>query len=201
VVEIQEQIEKAVEEAEEAHEAKGARFRNRVAIYVGLVGLALAIVHMAGAAASKHAMLSGLETSDTYAYYQAKVIRTSILESTTATLNQIGATTQDNAVKAKIADQTKSWAADIQKMTDDPKGGHGEKQLLATAGKSHQRQLRSMARDENYDLAETLLQVAIVFASISIVATSPALVGASVVMAILGALAGLNGWLLLVELV
>jgi hypothetical protein len=200
VVDIQEEIERAVEQTEEAHEAKSAKFRNKVAIYVGFVGLLLAVVHMAGGAATKHAMLSGLESSDTWSYYQAKVIRSSILDSASTELGQFAAVTPDAGVKARIADQTKAWAKDIQRMKDDPKGGHGMKQLQASAEAIHARQLHAMAQDENYDLAETLLQVAIVFASIAMVATSPMLFSASIVMTVLGALAGLNGWLLLAEL-
>jgi hypothetical protein len=200
VVEIQEEIERAVEHTEEVRETKSAKFRNRVAIYVGFVGLMLAVVHMAGGMAAKHAMLSGLETSDTWNYYQAKTIRQSVLDSATTEINQLALVTSDPGVKAKITQQTQSWNQEIQRLKDDPKGGHGAKQLQAAAEKTHERQVHAMAQDENYDLAETLLQVAIVFASISMVAMSPMLVGASIVMTTLGILAGLNGWLLMVEL-
>jgi hypothetical protein len=199
VVEIQEQIERAVEHAEEEHEAKGNAFRTRVAIYIGLVGLILAVVHMAGAAASKHAMLSGLETSDTYAYYQAKVLRQVVLDSSTVELNNFAASTGDNGVKQRVSEQIAAWAKDIDKIKDDPKGGHGQKQLLDAAQKSHERQVTAMASDENYDLAEALLQVAIVFASIAMVANVRMLVLGSVVMSALGILAGIKGWLLLFE--
>lgn len=66
--------------------------------------------------------------------------------------------------------------------------------------RTEKQEIEQQAKDPYFDYAEVLLQIAIVMATIAIIAGSRAIFGFAVGAAALGALLSLNGFLLLVRL-
>jgi hypothetical protein len=58
----------------------------------------------------------------------------------------------------------------------------------------------AVAKDDNFDLAEVALQLALVLGSVAILATNRKVLAASAVLGAIGALLTLNGFLLLFPL-
>src|SRR5439155_15179934 len=83
--EIAEQIEEHSEP--HAHAAPSHDwFRRLTAIYVGVAAMLLAIAALGGAEATKDMLNSNIHASDTFAFYQAKNIRQTLYQTSTAEL-------------------------------------------------------------------------------------------------------------------
>jgi hypothetical protein len=199
--EIAEQIEEHAEP--HAHAAPTHDwFRRLTAIYVGVAAMLLAIAALGGADATKEMLNANIHASDTYAFYQAKNIRQTLYQTSTAELELLaaGAAALSESDKAKTAELIKRYRDTIARYESEPATGEGKKELMAKAkGWEHKRE-HAAAQLPNFEYAEALLQIAIVLGSVAIVASSPALLGVSGVLAVFGFLLTLNGYLLLVPL-
>jgi len=169
-------------------------FRRLAGIYLGIVAMLLAIASLGGGAATKEMLSANIHASDTYAYYQAKYLR-QIHYQTAADLLEAAGTSGDGAKTAALIQRYRQTAA---RYESEPDTGDGKKELLAKAHDWEARRELATARDPNFELAEALLQIAIVIGSVSIVAVSRWLLGLSSVLAICGIALTLNGFFLLV---
>ncbi len=177
--------------------ARDKAFTRRVALTTALYAVVLAITALGGSNATKEMLLAQQQASDQWAFYQAKVIREHQYRAQAlrleAELLERGATMLP-AVRAKYEELRGKFA-------DEETRYGAEKRDIEKAAKrlEHERDV-NRERDPNFDLAEALLQIAIVIASVSILSTSRPLYGVSIVFAVIGAILSLNGFLLLVHL-
>ncbi|TMJ16346.1 MAG: DUF4337 domain-containing protein [Alphaproteobacteria bacterium] len=86
------------------------------------------------------------------------------------------------------------------KAPGDPLKGEGKKELKARAQSFEQGFEQASERDNNFDLAEVLLQLALVLGSVAILALSRWTLIVSALLGIAGSLLTLNGFFLLVPL-
>ena len=175
-----EMIDEAIERAEgersvvdTAERAAERRFRDRVALMVGVCAVALAIVHMAAAGAARTSLIKGIEASDTFDYMQAKIVRETIAK----------AAAQSGAVAP--ADRA-AWSAEAQRLRTPDAAGHAIPQLQAAGDAERRTGERASAASEGYEVGETALQMAIVLLSIALVARSRAIVGGAAILAVAG---------------
>lgn len=86
------------------------------------------------------------------------------------------------------------------RMQSEPETGDGMRELEPKARAFEARRERAQQQDPNFDYSQALFQIAIVLASVSIVAASRWLLGLALGMGGLATLLLLNGFLLLVPL-
>jgi uncharacterized protein DUF4337 len=198
--EIAESIHGHHEEAHGAHADDG--FRRLTGIYLGIVAMLLAITTLGGSNATKVMLNANIQASDTYGYYQSKNIRETSYRLAADQLEaQLAAEPgMPGPAKAKIAGAVKSWRATADRYQNDPAGGRGMTQLLASAKEFEARRDRAAERDPNFDYAEALFQIAIVLGSVAIVAASRPLLKLSGGLVVVAALLMLNGYFLLFHL-
>jgi Domain of unknown function (DUF4337) len=198
--EIAESIYGHHEEAHGAHADDG--FRRLTGIYLGIVAMLLAITTLGGSNATKVMLNANIQASDTYGYYQSKNIRETSYRLAADQLEaQLAAEPgMPGPAKAKIAGAVKSWRATAERYQNDPAGGRGMTQLLASAKEFEARRDRAAERDPNFDYAEALFQIAIVLGSVAIVAASRPLLKLSGGLVVVAALLMLNGYFLLFHL-
>lgn len=173
---IEEAIERAEDKnsaAEKEERAKERSFRDRVALLVGCFAVALAIVHMAAAAAQRESLLKGIEASDTFAYMQAKIVREAIFKTAAASSS------------ASDADK-QAWTAEALRLRAPDAAGHGIGQLQEEGIKQRADGARAVTAGESYELGETGLQLAIVLLSIALVARSFWITAAASLLAVTG---------------
>ena len=170
-------------------------FRKLAGIYLGIVAMLLAIASLGGGAATKEMLAANIHASDTYAYYQAKVLRQVHYQ---VAADFLEATSTGDP--AKTAELIKRYRETAARYESEPKTGDGKKELLAKAHEWEVRRDTAAARDPNFEFAEALLQIAIVIGSVSIVSVSRWLLGLSAAAAVCGVALTANGFLLLVPL-
>jgi hypothetical protein len=180
-----------------AEAAQDKAFTRRVALTTAVYAVVLALTSLGGNNATKEMLLAQQQASDQWAFYQAKVIREHQYRIQAlrleAELLERGATVRPEA-RAKYEELRKQFA-------DEEKRYNAEKKDIEKDAKrlEHERDV-NRAKDPNFDLAEAVLQIAIVVASVSILATSRPLYLVSIAFALLGVLLCLNGFVLLVHL-
>jgi hypothetical protein len=180
--------------AEELEEIKGKTFTKRVALITAVYAVALAITSLGGNNAMKEMLLAQQQSSDQWAFYQAKVIREHLYRSQKMRL-EIDLLERSGSLKPEV----KARLENLLKATGEEEARYNkEKKEIEREAKKleHERDV-NRDKDPYFDYAEVLLQIAIVMASVSILSSSRPVFGFSVVAAALGAILSLNGYLLL----
>jgi hypothetical protein len=182
---------------EELLEVKATAFTKRVALVTAVFAVILAITSLGGSNAMKEMLLAQQQSSDQWAFYQAKVIREHLYRSQKMRLELDlleGADTLKPELRSKME-------AILEKIGEEEERYRQEKQDIEMAAKKLEAQ-RDLNRDKDpyFDYAEVLLQIAIVMATISIIATSPLMFFFSLGLAILGTLLSINGFFLIVQI-
>ncbi len=180
----------------ELEEHREKAFSRGVALTTAVYAVVLAVASLGGNNAMKEMLLAQQQSSDHWAYYQAKVVREHLNRA-----NKILVEAQlaepsalRGAERAKYEALAGRFADEEKRMADDKKDIEKEARKL-----EHERDVYR-AKDPYFDYAEVLLQIAIVSASVSILSASRPMFWFSLALAILGAALAANGFLLLVRL-
>ncbi|HEY6816492.1 MAG TPA: DUF4337 domain-containing protein [Croceibacterium sp.] len=194
-----------LKEQRSEHE-QGERFNNVAALVIATMAAILAIGGLGGGNATDDMIISNIRASDTWAFYQAKNARQTMYEIELAELEsrlpQAGAGRA--ALEARIADAKATIARyddePDAEAPDDPLRGEGKKQLRAQAQAFEAAREVAVAKDDNFDLAEVALQLALVLGSVAILASNRTVLAAAGVLGAVGAVLTLNGFALLFPL-
>ena len=180
-----------------AEEAQDKAFTRRVALTTAIYAVFMAITSLGGNNATKEMLLAQQQSSDQWAFYQAKVIREHQYRAQALRL-EVELAERGAAMPPAVRARYEKLR---QKFAEEEKRYNTEKKEIEKDAKKleHERDV-NRARDPNFDFAEAVLQIAIVIASVSILATSRALYAISLVFAAAGLLLCLNGFLLWVKL-
>ena len=193
--------------AESAHNRDAAarsddRFRRGAAVFLGLLGMLLAIASLGGENAMKETVNANILASDTYAFYQARNERQTGYQLAADTLEALLAAspTLTPTQRAPIEKRLTDYHASINHFESEPANGTGKQELLAKARRFEAQRDAAQRRDLSFDYSRALFQIAIVLGSVSIVGASRGLLWLCGAIAVLAALLGVNGFLQLVEL-
>jgi hypothetical protein len=184
-------------------------FRNRAALLIAVLAAVLAIGGLGGGNATDDMIANNIKASDTWAFYQAKNVRQTVYKLAAQELEAdlaSGAIPADR--RADAEKRLREYQATIARYDDepdaeapnDPLRGEGKKQLSAQARSFEEGFDQASQRDDNFDYAEVLLQLALVLGSVAILAVNRWILALSAALGVVGALLTLNGFLLLVPL-
>jgi hypothetical protein len=181
---------------EELHERREDHFSRRVALVTAVYAVLLAVAALGGNHAMKEMLLAQQKSSDQWAFYQAKVIREHQYRGQKLRLEvdllERGASVSPE-VRDKLDGLMKRFAEEEKRYSEEKKDIEKEAKKL-----EHERD-RYQLKDPYFLFAEALLQIAIVMASVSILARSGAVFSFSLVLAVAGALLTLNGFFFVVD--
>ncbi len=179
-------------------------FRNRAALLIAVLAAILAIGGLGGGNATDDMIGNNIKASDTWAFYQAKNVRQTMYKLEAEKLKtSLAAGLVAPAERASAEARLKDYQATIARYDsepdpNDPSKGEGKKELSATA-RGYEAAFEAAARrDNNFDFAEVLLQLALVLGSVAILAVNRWILIISAALGTLGALLTLNGFMLLV---
>jgi Domain of unknown function (DUF4337) len=175
---------------EEIHERGETAFGRRAALTTAIYAIVLSIAALGGNNTVKEMLLAQQQSSDQWAFYQAKVIREHqyrgqkmILEMQLAEPSTLKGAERAKveALAAKFAEEEKRYNAEKKDIEKDAK--------KLEAARDHRRE-----RHPYFEFGEVLLQIAIVSASVAILSTSRQMFWFSLVLAVLGAGLTVNGF-------
>ncbi len=177
---------------EELEERRDKAFSRRVALTTAIYAVVLAIASLGGNNSMKDMLLAQQQSSDQWAFYQAKVIREHlyraqklVMEAELADAAAVRGPRQDRleALAKQFADEERRYNAEKKDIEQDAKRLEHERNV-------------NRDRDPYFDYAEVLLQIAIVCSSVSILSTSRPMFWFSMALALLGVVFTANGFLL-----
>ena len=168
----------------------------KVAIYISVLAVLLAIAATGSNDAMKTAQQAGFQGNDHYAYYQSKYVRQSQLKLANDQLELKLDETPNleslpEAARKLIQTKKAEYDKEIQKLETD--GRHGKTELLAMAESCDNQRKLALAQHPFYDYSMAMLQIAIVLASASIVMGTSFLLYGSFGVGAFGILLFLNG--------
>jgi len=182
---------------EELEEMRNTGFTRRVAITTAIYAVMLAIAALGGNNAMKDMLLAQQQSSDQWAFYQAKVIREHEYR------------IQQKRLEVELAERGAGMAPEarqqyealLAEFTAETKRYNAEKKDIEKDAKKleHERDVNRQ-RDPYFDFAEVLLQIAIVMSSVSILSRSRLMYGLSLILALSGTFLMINGYALWVPL-
>ena len=179
-------------------------FRNRAALLIAVLAAVLAVGGLGGGNATDDMVASNIKASDTWAFYQAKNVRQTMYEIEAEKLESALAAgtiapAERPAAEVRLKEHEATVARyDSEPDAKDPAKGEGKKELSAQARAYEAEFEEASRRDNAFDLAEVLLQLALVLGSVAILAVNRWILGLSLALGIAGSLLTLNGFLLLV---
>ena len=182
---------------EELEEFKGKRFSRRVALVTAFYAVLLAVTSLGGNNAAKDMMLSQQQSSDQWSFYQSKVMREHIYQleekRTRALLTERG-----SAMSREARSEYEALASLSKSQAD--RYALEKKEIEKKSLELEKVRDTNKSKDPYFDFAEALLQIAVVMASIAILADSLPVFCISVMSAAMGALLMVNGFLLIFTL-
>ncbi len=173
-----------------------------IGIYVGILATLMAVCTMGGGNAAKDAARSNLDAANVWNFFQAKNTRRT---SYTLAADDLELTLASNLAmpppaKAAIEAKIKAYRDTAARFTSDTQSNEGLDELWVRA-KAHEADRDVAARKDPYfDVAQALLQIAIVLASVALIAGTDVLLYFSAVMGGLGTLLMLNGFTLALKM-
>ena len=168
-------------------------FRKRVGLFISLLAVLLAITGTGGSNAMKTAINANIERSDAWNFYQARNIRETATKLARDQLEIMQAGASD-ATRAAITARLDDYKTAIQHYENDP-ANDGKAELKTKAEAAEARRDQAQAQGESFELAEALLQIAIVLASTCILTASRQLLLVSALFAGIGVVLSVNGFL------
>ncbi|HXW69284.1 MAG TPA: DUF4337 domain-containing protein [Dissulfurispiraceae bacterium] len=181
-------------DVKELEEEKGKRFTKYVALVTAIFAVLLAITSLGGNNAAKEMLLTQQQSADQWAFYQSKAMREHLYRSQKMRLE---ADLFDRPATMKPAAQKKYEALLNSFREAEVRENAEKKKIEADAKRLEEERDRNMSKDPYFDHAEVLLQIAIVMASISILASSRQVFAFAIVCATAGTILMLNGYLLI----
>ena len=192
-----------------AHRDADTRFRNRAALLIAVIAAVLAIGGLGGGNATDDMIYNNVKASDTWAFFQAKNMRQTVIEMAIVELEgDLADPTLTPEHRVRIERQLAEHRATVARYEsepdpaapNDPLRGEGKRQLRAQAQAYEAAREVASDRDNNFDLAEVFLQLALVLGSVAILALNRAVLMIAVTLGLLGSVLVANGFFLLFAL-
>ncbi len=182
---------------EDIEEQKKNRFTRIVALTVAAYAVALAIASLGGSNAAKEMMLAQTEASNQWAFYQAKVIRQHAYR-----IEKLRLELELAERGASMPTEIRQKAETLRKRFEDEEQRYDaeKREIEPVARKAEAERDLNRKKDPYFDYGEVLLQIAIVIASVAMLAGSRVMYGFSLVLAVLGAFLAVNGFTLYFDL-
>jgi hypothetical protein len=177
----------AHESMEQADHAKEASEENRnIALLIAVIALCLALSETLGKGAQTESISKNVEASNLWAFFQAKSIRhTTVQTAAEQTKLGLGGFT-DDAAKAAAQKQIDDWQKTAARYRSDPKSGEGQEQLSERAKRSEEERDLATEKYHHFELASAAFQIGIVLASATIITRKMALAWISGMLTLAG---------------
>jgi hypothetical protein len=177
----------AHESLEQADHAKEASSENRkIALLIAVIALCLALSETLGKGAQTESISKNVEASNLWAFFQAKSIRRTVVQTASDQSRLSLGTVSDDAAKAKLQKQIDDWQKTAARYRSEPETGEGAEQLSERAKHAEEERDLATAKYHHFELASAAFQIGIVLASATIITGIIALAWISGLLALAG---------------
>jgi Domain of unknown function (DUF4337) len=186
----------AHEQLEHAEHAEHASHENRkIALLIAVLALFLSFSETLGKSAQTEAISANVESSNLWAFFQAKTVRMTQVKTAAEELKLEAAAASDPAAKAAMEKQIEVWQKTAARYESEPETHEGRKELAERAKEAEQTRDLAMAKYHHYELASAAFQIGIVLASAAVITSAIALAWLSGALGVLGlAILALGVW-------
>jgi Domain of unknown function (DUF4337) len=174
----------AMEQAESAEHA--VKEDKKIALLIAVLALFLAFSETLGKNAQTGAIRANVESANLWAFFQAKTIRRTVLNTAAEELKLDADRVNDPAAKAAIDAQVAVWLKNVARYESEPETGEGRKELSARALAQQEIGERSLTKYHHYELASAAFQIGIVLCSAAVITEMMWLAGISGALGIVG---------------
>src|SRR4051794_38572454 len=141
----------SMEHAEHAEHAAGAN--KKIALLIAVIALFLAFSETLGKGAQTESLAKNVEASNLWAFFQAKSIRRTVVQTISDQARLSLGLVGDDAAKAALQKQIEDWGKTAARYRSEPETGEGSEQLAERAKHAeHERDLAS-AKYHHYEIA------------------------------------------------
>ena len=140
----------------------------KIAILISVLALFLAIAETLGKSAQTDGISYNVEASNLWAFYQAKTIRKTTMETAAEHMEVDVQLAKDDAVKALLDKRVKEWKDRAARYESEPRPnnkGEGRKELMARALEAEKKRDLALSKYHSYEFGSAAFQIAIVLAS------------------------------------
>jgi hypothetical protein len=177
----------AHESMEQAEQAKEASSENRkIALLIAVIALFLSLSETLGKGAQTESISKNVEASNLWAFFQAKSIRRTTVQTAAEGLKITSGLLTDDTVKAAAAKQLEDWQKTAARYRSEPETGEGSEQLAERAKHAEEERDLAAAKYHHFEIASAAFQIAIVLASATIITGMIALAWVSGGLALAG---------------
>jgi hypothetical protein len=174
----------SMEHAEHAEHASGEN--KKIALLIAVIALCLALSETLGKGAQTESISKNVEASNLWAFFQAKTIRRTAVQTVAEQTKLNLGSTSDDAAKAAMQKQIEDWQKTAARYRSEPETGEGSEQLAARAKHAEEERDLSTAKYHHYELASAAFQIGIVLASATIITGMLALAWVSGALTLVG---------------
>ncbi len=153
----------------------------KVALLISVLALFLALGETLAKSAQTEALSANVESSNLWAYFQARTIRGTVLKTAG---EQIAL--DPGASPEAVKKQVEEWAKTMARWDSDPSTGEGRKELAAKAKKAEEKRDLALERYHHYELGSAAFQIGIVLASAQVITGIAALAFAGGALGVAG---------------
>ena len=157
----------SMEHAEHAEHASGEN--KKIALLIAVLALFLAISETLGKGAQTESISKNVEASNLWAFFQAKSIRRTVVQTAADQGKLTLGSTTDDAVKAAVQKQIDDWQKTAARYRSEPETGEGTEQLAEKAKEAEHQRDEATAKYHHFELASAAFQIGIVLASATII--------------------------------
>jgi hypothetical protein len=174
----------AMEHHEHAEHAAG--HNKQIALLIAVLALFLAFSETLGKSAQTEALGYNVEASNLWAFFQAKTIRRTLVQTAAEEMKLNAGLASDEAARAAMGKQVDDWNKTAARYRSEPETKEGSVELAERAKESEHKRDTSLARYHHYEVASAAFQIGIVLASATIITGMMALAWVSGATGVLG---------------
>jgi hypothetical protein len=174
----------SMEQAE--HTTEAASENRKIALLIAVIALCLALSETLGKGAQTESISKNVEASNLWAFFQAKSIRRTVVQTAAEQAKLTLATVSDDAVKTALQKQIEDWQKTAARYRSEPETGEGTEQLAERAKHAEEERDLATAKYHHFELASAAFQIGIVLASATIITGMLALAWISGALALAG---------------
>ena len=148
----------------------------KIALLIAFLALGLAFSETLGKSAQTGALSYNIEAANFWAFFQAKNIRRTTVQTAAEEMRVEMVATTDAALSAARTKQIKVWQENAARYRSEPKKGpkgeelgEGTSELMIRAREAEKKRDTAMERYHHYEVASAAFQIGIVLASATVI--------------------------------